>query len=153
MVDPMDMMPKEKKEEPRHKGGGFFSSGQKESPFDISVISNEVANLSRSVRTLEERTANLLRKSQLEEQNMLSSNKKVSGEMKSITDNIHELKKELGEINDHMHQIVEELKRCSKKEEIRVLQKYIDMWEPVNFVTRNEVEKIMTEILEQKGIK
>lgn len=147
MADPMDtMLPKEKKEELKHKG--FFSSAPKEQPFDISVISNEVANLSRSVRTLEERTNNLLRKSQISEQNMLLNNKKFSGDIKTITDDIHDLKKEIGELNDHMRQIVEELKRSAKKEEVRVLQKYIDMWEPVNFVTRNEVEKIITDIIE-----
>ena len=144
---PTDMT--QKKEEPKHKGGGLFGSGTKEAPFDVSVISNEVANLSRSVRTLEERTTNLIRKSQIEEQNMLSSNKKFSGDIKSINDALHEIKKQIAEVNDHMHQVVEELKRGAKKEEVRVLQKYIEMWEPVNFVTRNEVEKIIREILEE----
>lgn len=141
----MDMLPKEKKEEPKHKG--FFSSSPKEPVFDISVISNELANFGRSVRTLEERTSNLIRKSQIAEQNMLMTNKKVSSEIKTINDDIHGLNKVMGEIKDHLRQIVEELKRCAKKEEIKLLQRYIDMWEPINFVTRNEVERIINDIL------
>lgn len=80
---------------------------------------------------------------------MLSSNKKFSGDIKSINDALHEIKKLIAEVNDHMRQVVEELKRGAKKEEVRVLQKYIEMWEPVNFVTRNEVEKIIREILDE----
>ena len=147
MVEPMDMMPKEKKEEPKHKG--LFSSSPKGPGFDISVISNEIANIGRSTRTLEERTANLTRKSQISEQNMLMTNKKVSSEIKTINDNLHELNKAIAEIKDHLRLIIEELKRCAKKEEMKVLQRYVDMWEPVNFVTRNEVEKIIKDIMDK----
>jgi len=144
MVEPTDMLPKENKEEPRHKG--FFSSSPKEPHFDASIISNELANLSRRFRTLEERTSNLIRKSQITEQNMLMNSKKVATEIKTINADISELRKIIAEMKDNMRQIVEEVKRCAKKEEIKILQKYVDMWEPINFVTRSEVERIIKDI-------
>ena len=145
MVEPIDMLPKEQKEEPKHKG--LFGSSAKQPPFDMSIISNEVANIGRRMRTLEERTSNLIRKSQIAEQNMLMNNKKVVTEIKTINADINELKKGLDEIREHLRQVVEELKRCAKKEEIKIVQKYVDMWEPVRFVTRNEVEHIIQDIL------
>ncbi len=33
---------------------------------------------------------------------------------------------------------------------IKVLEKYVNMWEPLNFVTRKEVERIVREVLEEK---
>ena len=147
MVGPTDMLPKEKKEEPRHKG--LFSTSVKQPAFDFSVISNEVANMGRRMRTVEERTSNLIRKSQLTEQNMLLNNKKISTEIKAINDDINELKKIINEIKDHLRQVVEELKRCAKKEEIKIIQKYVDIWEPINFVTRNEVERIIKDVISQ----
>jgi hypothetical protein len=148
-MDPMDMLPSEKKEEPKHKGG-MFGGAPKDAPFDFSVVTQEVANVGRRLRTLEERTANLVRKGQIDEQNMLSGNKKVAEEIKALISDISEIKKMNNETHEHIRQIAEELRRCAKKEDVKVLQKYMDLWEPLNFVTRNEVEKIIQEILDKK---
>jgi len=36
---------------------------------------------------------------------------------------------------------------------VESLKKYIELWEPLNFVTREEVEKIVKESLEEKQVK
>lgn len=36
------------------------------------------------------------------------------------------------------------------KEEVHTLNKYINLWEPVNFVTQNEVEKIISRMLDDR---
>ena len=38
----------------------------------------------------------------------------------------------------------------AKKEDVEVLQKYINLWEPVNFATRKEVEKLFSELKSEK---
>ena len=41
--------------------------------------------------------------------------------------------------------LVKELKMSATKEELSVLQKYLSYWEPLNFVTRQELDKILSE--------
>ena len=136
-------------EEKKKHGGGLFKSAPKEQPTGPGVreIAEEVTDMSRRLRTLEERNTNLQSKEQLTEQNMISRNKHISTEIKTLNSEISDIKKEINEIKERIFSIINELKATAKKEEVRILEKYINLWEPVNFVTRNEVKEIIREIL------
>lgn len=136
---------------PQKKGGGLFSSGEKK-PAGNSQESflTEMNNLARRLKVLEERYTNMRRKTQVTDQNMLAHNKKFMSEIKVIHSDIDELRKNMDEIDNKMLLIIRELRLCAKREELAVLQKYINLWEPVHFVTRREVEKILQELLESK---
>jgi hypothetical protein len=45
--------------------------------------------------------------------------------------------------------IIKELRMSAKKEEVDGLKKYVELWEPVKFVTQNQVEKIVEEKVEE----
>lgn len=133
------------------KHGGLFKPHPKEQPVgpDVREIAQEVTDVSRRLRTLEERNANLQSKIQLTEQNMISRNRHITTEIKTLNSDIGEIKKEINEIKERILSIINELKITAKKEEVRILEKYINLWEPVNFVTRNEVRDIIREILDK----
>ncbi len=107
----------------------------------------------RGLRTLEERYSTTVRRIQVLEQNMLGSNKKISVEVKALNSEIAEIKKEMDQINGKIELIAKELQTLAKKDEVDVLKKYLNLWEPVNFVTQNEVEKIVRNIIEEKEAK
>ena len=44
--------------------------------------------------------------------------------------------------------IIKELKLTAGKEELMTLKKYIDLWNPMNFVTQRDVERVIEEKLE-----
>jgi len=67
-----------------------------------------------------------------------------------LTSDINELKKEVNEIKDKVLEIIKELQSGANKSDVDVLRKYIEMWEPMNFVTHNEVQEIIDEKLAQK---
>lgn len=102
----------------------------------------------RRLRMLEERNSNLGRRDQLTDQNMLANQKKVSTEIKSINLEIGEIKAELAKLKDTLGLVIQELKECAKKEDIAVLDKYLKLWEPVKFVTQNQVERIVKELMD-----
>jgi len=116
---------------------------------DISSLTEEIRNLSRRLRIIEERYTNLRTKQQVIEQNMLSRHKQVTTEIKTTNSDMHELKTEITEIKDRLLLMIRELKECAKKEEVKVLEKYINLWDPVNFITRNEIEGIVREIVDK----
>ncbi len=111
----------------------------------IADLSNQLNNLSRRLRVLEERYNNLKKDAQLTEQSLLKSSKDVNRDIQTIHSSLADERSEFLDLKDKVKLIVKELKACAKSEDVQVLQKYIDMWEPINFVTRNELDKLIQE--------
>ena len=38
----------------------------------------------------------------------------------------------------------------AKKDDVQVMKKYLELWEPIHFVTQEQVEKIVQDMLERK---
>lgn len=129
---------------------GFFAKKKEETGPNISDLLEQSNSLGRRLRLLESRYTDLNRKAQVTETNMLNVRKRFITETKIINSDIIEIKKETEGVKTKIDRIVSELKNFASRDEIDTLKKYIDFWEPVNFVTRNEVEKIIEEKLEVK---
>ena len=113
---------------------------------------SQITELGRRLRTLEGRYTDLQAKTQVIEQNMIASHKRLLNEIKATDSDIREIKKDLQEIKERLLSFIEELQTCAKKEEVKVLQKYVHLWEPMNFITRNEFEDLFKEHLKKKKI-
>ena len=46
-------------------------------------------------------------------------------------------------------EVISELKNSARKTDLDVFKRYIDMWNPLNFVTENTVEKLIDEKLKK----
>jgi len=136
---------------PEEKKGGLFGKKEPEQigP-DINQAMMEVGAIGRRLRILEERYNNLRKKSQVTDQHLLNHTKKTVSDFKDTNEDIMEVKRSIEDIKEKMILIIKELKITAKKEEIQVLQKYIQFWEPVNFITRNEVEKMIEDAFEAR---
>jgi len=133
--------------------GGLFAS-KKPQPQEAQVDLNEVVrDVTRRLRVLEERMTTDRKNIQLNQQNVLTASKKVNNEVKAMYSEVNDLKKELSSINEQLNLVMSALKDTTKKEDVKVLEKYIELWEPVNFATRNDVEKIIDEKLGEKKVK
>ena len=118
--------------------------------FDPKSLSEDVNNISRRLRTLEEGFTNLRRTLQVTEHNVLEKNKLFSTDIRALTSDINDIRKDIDEIKEKIIDMVAELELAAKREEVKVLEKYINFWNPVKFVTQNEVEAIVREILKQE---
>jgi len=127
------------------KGEGIFTRKELTPPDIDSRM--ELVNLDRRLKMLEEGFTNIRRRFQVTEENMLSKNKHLSTEIKTMTSEMNELRKEIFELKDKLLLMIKELQECAKKEDVRVLEKYINMWNPVNFVTKNDVDDIVKSAL------
>ncbi len=119
-----------------------------ETPPEVLRLMDDVNVLMRRLRMLEERYSSIQKKNQLTDQNMLANQKKVSTEIKTINMEIDEIKADLAKLKETLSLVIQELKECAKKEDIAVLEKYLKLWEPVKFVTQNQVERIVRDILD-----
>lgn len=123
----------------------------KQTPSQVDPeIYNQINELSRRLRVAEENYSGLRRKSQLTDQNMLSSNKDIKTEIKTINSDIHDLKLELKEINEKIDQIAREMPLFAKRNDVKVIQKYFQLIDPMRFVTVNQVKEIVKETLKEE---
>ena len=132
----------------KKQGQGLFSSKPKAPELDSVSVNNQLNNISLRLRVLEERYTNLRRKLQVIEQNMLNGHRQLKDDTKVIDSELTESKRDIAEINNRTRQIILELRNCAQKEEMSIVKKYVEMWEPVNFVTSSQVEKIVREEIE-----
>ena len=114
----------------------------------VSDIAGELNNVGRRLMVMEERYTNMRKKTQVTDQNMLNNNKKMMTEVQTIHSEMDDTKKHITDIVDKMKIIVRELKDCAKRQDVAVLQKYINLWEPLNFVTRDSVDKMVKDQVE-----
>ncbi len=108
-------------------------------------VSNKISQIASSIRILEDRYMNLRKKSQLTDQNLIELQKEYYKEKKHMNEELLDSKIKLQELIDDLKIINGELKDTVKQKDLQVLNKYLDMWEPMQFVTRKEVERALDE--------
>ena len=138
---------------PDKKASGLFGSKPKVGlNLDAAVadMAGEVNNIARRLRILEERYTNLRKKTQVTDQNMLASHKRVMTEVTATLQSIAELKTQFVDFDEKFKILVREVRECAKKQDVQVLQKYISFWEPLNFVTRESVSKMVEETVQSQ---
>ena len=135
------------------KGGGLFGGGGKvkkvEGP-SMAFLSDEITNMSTRLRVMEERSSNVKKKQYLVEQNMLSHSKKYAEEISLLKEEIDEMKRTMREVENKIILIIKEIRMSAKKEDVDSLKKYVELWEPVKFVTQNQVESIVRDFMEEE---
>jgi len=129
---------------------GLFGSDKPQLQQDMSSFIEDVGNIGRRLRITEESFTNLRRQLQLTEKNMIDKNRLFSTEIRTIMSDVSETKKELNEVKEKIVELVKELKDSAKREDVKVLEKYINMWNPVKFVTQNEVDQMIKDILNRE---
>jgi predicted phage-related endonuclease len=126
----------------------FSGKKGKDDKGDLSMDrSDDFIQLGRRIKVVEEGINNLRKKMLVNEQNDISRHKKILTEEKTTLSEVNELKKEIEEMNRIIKEVINELRNGARKEDVEVLRKYIDMWNPINFVTEETVEKMIDEKL------
>lgn len=111
----------------------------------------DTANVLQSrLRIAEQRYSELRKKVLLIEQNMLSNHRKAMNEIKSLRSDVTSIRHSIQSVEDKIITIIKELKLTARKEDIQVMKRYIELWNPVTFVTRDAVDRIIDEKLGKK---
>jgi predicted nucleic acid-binding Zn-ribbon protein len=109
-----------------------------------------VSNLVRRVRILEERIYNLQRKFQLNGKSIIETSKTSIDGVKLLNVEVAEIKKEMSVVKEKMEKVIQELGNKANLDEFLVFKKYLELWKPVNFVTKNEVNLMIEDALKEK---
>lgn len=113
-------------------------------------VADQLRDMSRRLRILEERYANQRKNVQVLEHNMLSDQKKLQNQFHTEQNEIDDLKKQIYDMKQKLDILASEVNDSAKRGDVLVLEKYINLWEPLNFVTRNEVEALVAAFIDKK---
>ncbi len=128
-----------------------FSAGRnkaQDGPLPPS-FNRSIAEVERRLRALEERYSTIERRSQVTEENMLSSDRKIRADIKIINGEISEIKGQVADLTEKIKALITELQGFAKVEDVDVIRKYLNLIEPLGFVTQNEVERIVRQAVDE----
>ena len=101
---------------------------------------NEIAT---KLKLLEERYGVLRKKSQLSEQNLVELDKEQFSELRIVQERVTDLKRQVKTVLEQVSALSDEMQGFVKKEEFVPLQRYVELWQPIDFVTRKEVNSFL----------
>ncbi|MBI5391031.1 hypothetical protein HZB02_06080 [Candidatus Woesearchaeota archaeon] len=117
---------------------------------NFALLSSDVNALARRVRVLEERYSDVRQKFQLTDQSALQFSKKQVDDARFLNAELSEMKQEIHSIKDTFELFTKELQLLAKREDVAVLQKYLELWSPVKFVTQDEIEGIVERVIARR---
>ena len=97
------------------------------------------------VRILESRYGLMRDRLFLINQNMINEYRRLTKEIKLINDDMKEIKHDINEIKNILRNVVNEMQNFATKDNVKMIEKYVTLWNPLNFVTENDVLRIIKE--------
>lgn len=116
---------------------------------DIKGINDQLSNITRRLKLLEERITSIRSKTVMLEENIMNEKRHVDKNNKELGQQIKENKLTVSEVKDDVVLIIKELQTLAKKDKVQTLSKYIELWSPINYVSQNEVEKLIKDRVEE----
>lgn len=117
-------------------------AGAKKDFSTFEILSSNLTSMGSILRVLEERYSNIRKKTQITDQNLLEFEKSMKNDLRSLNQDLLDIKRSVSEINENLTLMSSELAKAVKQSEFRVLEKYVDMWQPMNFVTKDEFNRL-----------
>ena len=76
---------------------------------------------------------------------MIEEYKKIRKHLQLMDTDVRKLKEDMIKVNDIFQKMIKEMDLFARKENLKILEKYITLWNPMNFVTEDEVVRIINE--------
>ena len=73
-------------------------------------------------------------------QNLVDAHRQQHQHLRSLEEEIKELKASSSELKLTFNHLSQEVNQFARKDQLRVLEKYLDLWNPVKFITQKELE-------------
>ena|SRR3989344_4837676 len=115
---------------------------------DLKTVHDELSNITRRLKLLEERIVSIRSKSAMLEDNIMNEKHHVDKEIKDVNIQIKENKLMNAQVRDDVLLIIKELQTLAKKDKVETLEKYIDLWSPIRYVSQDEVDKLVKDKVE-----
>lgn len=110
-------------------------------------LQNFLLDMNSRVRDLEGRYNMLRDRVLIINQNMIEEYKRTLNELRVVNSDVKDVKKDIFQIKETLRHLIQEIDFFARKEDVKLLEKYINLWNPMNFTTEKEVIRIVQEEL------
>ena len=107
-----------------------------ESSQDLAFVLND---LNARIRVLENKYSLFGERLLIINQNMIEEYKTLMRKIKTFESEFRDIKKDIFNIKEIISGLTKEMKLFAKKDSLQVLEKYINLWNPMNFITEKDV--------------
>lgn len=116
-------------------------------------VSGTVLDIAARVKLLEQRVDNLRGHLEILDGSLIEKHKSVISELRDAEDGMRSLRADADGLKELIERVAKRMEALASKEEVKVLERYVELWQPLQFVTRAEVKTIVQSILKEQGIK
>jgi dihydroxyacetone kinase-like predicted kinase len=129
--------------------GGGAEKAQTEFKEKVDTHSKALITVVERQKDIESSLDLLNEKLELVDHNSIKNFKKLFNDQKTIRSDMRDLKVELENLKDYSGKITKQLRLMTTKDEVTKLEKYIDLWNPMEFVTRDELKDHQKKTVDQ----
>jgi len=141
----MEQNPNAPEFEQKERNHGLFSHTAAPEPPAPNGGIDRIAELATRLRLNEQRTGELRKQLSFVEQNMISNHRAAMSQIKTAQEDLVRIKQRIQNIEDTLLKITKEFRMVARKEDVDIIKRYVDLWDPVKFVTLDQVERMINE--------
>jgi len=108
-----------------------------------------LTDLNTKIRDLDEKNSLLNEKTLLLGQTFLKQEDHIMKEMAILKDELRELRNDFDRLKEGVNHIIHESENFARKEDLKVLDRYMKIWEPLKFVKEDEVKRMISEAMKK----
>ncbi len=97
------------------------------------------------LRINEARLANLRERLVVTDNNMVEEFRRMSEQIKELNLELRQIKNESFRLKETLKDMIKEMSLFASAQELKVLERYINTWNPLNFMTEKEVLSLIKE--------
>ena len=113
-------------------------------------LGEQVSDTARRLRLLEESIEVLRAHLNLIDSSLIEKHKEAIKGIRGLEDSMRDLRAEIDQLKDISVRMIKRMEAFAPVEDVKVLERYVSLWQPLKYVTRSEVEAIVKSILKQK---
>lgn len=115
----------------------------------VDTHSKTLITITQRQKDIENSLENLSEKINMVDHNTVEDIKQINNEIKQLKDEVNDIHSEIKKIKEFNEKVSKQFNYFATKDDVQKLEKYIDLWEPLNFVTRDEMKKSQDEIVQK----
>ncbi len=105
----------------------------------FNVVNSRLTLLEDRYNTVRERLS-------FAERTLIDNRESTNKKIKVLDAELNDLNSEMNDLRESVETLQDEIKRAAKESDVKVIGKYLDLLEPLEFVTREEVKKALKRI-------
>ena len=110
---------------------------------NILAFRSSLTDVSSRLKILEERYNTLRKTIGLTEKNAIDVEKKNFSEFQILSENLLSIKKTIHEFSEQLTSLESEINNFVPRKDFKILERYLNFWQPMDFVTRDEVNAFL----------